>query len=274
MALHKACKTPVDRAIGGRSLTRRFCGAAALLSSIVLSLGDVARAEVSPSSWVIDTDAYATWQGRNDVQVPNDAAGSRFALDRFTGNSAHLAPRIQISWPSSGRREWRVLLAPLSLSGEGATSEAIRFQGATFVPRTVSGRYQFNSWRGTVRWRWIDREDLVVKLGFTAKIRDASIRLRQAGLSAQKDNTGVVPLLHGAFERSLGSGWSLEGDIDALAGGPGYAVDAGLKLMKPINDEWSVGASVRFLDGGADNDEVYAFASFTSAGVSIRWQPR
>ena len=68
--------------------------------------------------------------------------------------------------------------------------------------------------------------------------------------------------------------WSLEGDLDALAGGPGYAIDAGLKLMKPINDERSVGASVRFLDGGPDNDEVYAFASFTSAGISIRWQPR
>ena len=274
MALRKVFKIPVDRASRGRSLAWSFSGIAALLSSIVLSLGDVARAEASPPGWVIDTDAYATWQGRNDVQVPNDATGSRFALDRLTGGGANLAPRIQISWPSSGRREWRVLLAPLSLSGEGASSEAIRFQGATFVPGTVSGRYQFNSWRGTVRWRWIDRDDLVVKLGFTAKIRDASIRLRQAGVSAQKDNTGFVPLLHGAFERSLGSGWSLEGDLAALAGGPGYAVDAGLKLMKPINDEWSVGASIRFLDGGADNDEVYAFASFTSAGISIRWQAR
>ncbi|MEY2625241.1 MAG: hypothetical protein RL412_1016 [Pseudomonadota bacterium] len=270
----KVCKTLVDRQWCHRSLAWCLSGLAALFSVTTFSLGAVARAETSPSSWVIDTDAYAAWQGRNDVQVPNDATGSRFALDRLTGGGPDLAPRIQISWPSSGRREWRVLLAPLSLSGEGASAEAIRFQGATFVPGTVKGRYQFNSWRGTVRWRWIDRDDLVVKVGFTAKIRDASIRLRQAGLSAQKDNTGFVPLLHGAFERSLGSGWSLEGDLDALAGGPGYAVDAGLKLMKPINDEWSVGASVRFLDGGADNDEVYAFASFTSAGISIRWQPR
>ncbi|MFM7396897.1 MAG: hypothetical protein ACKO42_07240 [Gammaproteobacteria bacterium] len=242
------------------------------LSAGVLCGG--AQAEPSRQGWVIDTEAYATWQGRNDVQVPNDSSGSRFSLDGLTGDGPYVAPRVQFSWPAGDRREWRVLLAPLALSRDGLSASAIRFQGATFTPGAINARYQFNSWRGTVRWRWIDREDLVVKVGFTAKIRDASIRLRQGARSAEKENTGFVPLLHGAFERPLGSGWRLEGDIDALAGGPGYAVDAGLKLMKPINDEWSVGASLRYLDGGADNDEVYAFASFTSAGISLRWRPR
>jgi hypothetical protein len=245
-----------------------------MVSLIAGLYGGFVMAEPSPQGWVIDTDVYASWQGRNDVQVPNDSTGSRFALDRLTGDGPYVAPRVQLSWPSSGRREWRVLLAPLSLSNEGVSADPIRFQGTNFPSGPVDARYQFNSWRGTVRWRWIDRDDLVVKVGFTAKIRDASIRLRQGARSAEKNSTGFVPLLHGAFERPLGAGWRVEGDIDALAGGPGYAVDTGLKLMKSIDDEWSVGASVRFLDGGADNDEVYAFARFTSAGISIRWQPR
>lgn len=274
MVLPKAFRTPADRIRNRSSVMRRVAVGMALVSLSAFFSADLARAETSPSGWVIDTDLYAAWQGRNDVQVPNNVSGSRFSLDRLTGDGPYMAPRLQVSWPSSGRREWRVLLAPLSLSDAGVSVDPIRFQGENFSAGGVDARYQFNSWRGTVRWRWIDREDLVVKVGFTAKIRDASIRLRQGARSAEKNNTGFVPLIHGAFERPLGRGWRVEGDIDALAGGPGYAVDAGVKVMKAIDDEWSVGASVRFLDGGADNDEVYAFARFTSAGVSIRWQPR
>lgn len=228
----------------------------------------------SASAVTFELDGLASGQDRNTVQVPNDASGSRFALDELAGRGPYAAPRLQVSWSSGERQEWRLLLAPLALSGDGVTSVPIRFQGATFNPGVVNARYQFNSWRASWRWRWIDRDDLIVKVGVTAKIRDASIRLRQGSRSASKDNTGFVPLLHGTFARSMGRGWSLEGDIDALAGGPGYAVDAGLRMMRPINDEWTVGATARFLDGGADNDEVYAFARFTSVGVTIRWQPR
>lgn len=222
----------------------------------------------------LDLGLYAASQGRNAVQVPNDANGTRFALDKITGSGPYLAPRLELSAPLGARSEWRVLLAPLSLSESGSSTQPIRFQGTTFTAGAVDARYQFNSWRATWRWRWIEREDLTVKVGFTAKIRDASIRLRQGSRAAEKNNTGFVPLLHATFERPLGEGWSLDGDVDALAGGPGYAVDAGLRVSRVIAQGWSLGASLRFLDGGADNDEVYAFARFTSAGVVIRWQPR
>jgi len=222
----------------------------------------------------VDLGLYATEQGRNTVQVPNDAAGTRFALDDLTGSGPYLAPRIELSAPLGARSEWRVLLAPLSLAETGTAAQPIRFQGEQFATGALDARYQFNSWRATWRWRWIEREDLAVKVGFTAKIRDASIRLRQGSRAAEKDNTGFVPLLHASFERPLGAGWGLDGDIDALAGGPGYAVDAGLRVAREIAPGWSLGASLRFLDGGADNDEVYAFARFTSAGVVIRWQPK
>jgi hypothetical protein len=46
-----------------------------------------------------------------------------------------------------------------------------------------------------------------------------------------------------------------------------------LRVAREIAPGWSLGASLRFLDGGADNDEVYAFARFTSVGLVIRWQP-
>ncbi|MEY3713283.1 MAG: hypothetical protein RL321_903 [Pseudomonadota bacterium] len=232
----------------------------------------------SPASWASEPQVDLEWvyasQGRNVVQVPNDASGSRFSLDALTGSGTANAPRLQISWRSGEKQEWRLLAAPLSLSGSGISALPINFQGQGFAPGSVAARYQFNSWRATWRYRWIDRDDLLVKVGATAKIRDASIRLRSGSIEASKDNTGFVPLLHLSLERPLSAEWLLEADVDALAGGPGYAVDAGMRIARDISPGWRLHAGVRYLDGGADNDEVYTFADFTSVTLGVTWRPR
>lgn len=222
----------------------------------------------------VQLEAVSAWQGRNDVEVPNDGSASRFALDGLTGQGPFATPRLELSGSLRDRQEWRILIAPLAVSDSGVATTPIDFQGQRFAAGPIAARYQFDSWRVSWRYRWIDRDDLQVRVGFTAKIRDASIRLRQGAREAVKDNTGFVPLLHGSFARPLGTLWTLEGDIDALAGGPGYAIDTGLRAVRRWNDEWSGLVSVRYLDGGADNDEVYAFARFTSATVGVRWTPR
>lgn len=222
----------------------------------------------------IDIEWVRASQGRNVVQVPNDASGSRFSLDALTGSGPVDTPRVQVSWRSGDKQEWRLLAAPLSLSGSSVSVVPIDFQGRRFLAGPISARYQFDSWRATWRYRWIDREDLVVKVGATAKIRDASIRLKSGALEASKDNTGFVPLLHVALERPLSAQWRLEADVDALAGGPGYAVDAGVRLARNVSSGWSIHAGARYLDGGADNEEVYAFADFTSVTLGVTWRSR
>jgi hypothetical protein len=222
----------------------------------------------------IDIEWVRASQGRNLVQVPNDASGSRFSLDALMGSGPVDTPRVQVSWRSGDKQEWRLLAAPLSLLGSSVSVVPIDFQGRRFLAGPISARYQFDSWRATWRYRWIDREDLVVKVGATAKIRDASIRLKSGVLEASKDNTGFVPLLHVALERPLSAQWRLEADVDALAGGPGYAVDAGVRLARNVSSGWSIHAGARYLDGGADNDEVYAFADFTSVTLGVTWRSR
>jgi hypothetical protein len=224
-------------------------------------------------------ETQVAWQGRNDVQSPNDAGGTRFALDDITGDGPAIAPRASLRWPlpqhwGDGRHEVEVLLAPLRLEETGRSAAAIRFEGASFAPGTVRAGYRFDSWRLGWRWRWIDRPDLVVRVGATAKIRDAEIELVQGTLRASKDNTGFVPLLHASVERPIAAGWSWAADIDALGGGPGYAIDAGAVVRYAFEGPWLVQGGVRFLDGGADNDEVYAFARFTglTLGIAYRFQ--
>lgn len=229
--------------------------------------GSVAAAAGRPL--VLDVEGVAAWQGRNVAQVPNAAAGTRFAIDSITGSGPFAAARVQLVWPVGARQELRFLAAPLTVNESGSLASPVDFQGQRFGAGVVQARYQFDSWRATWRYLWIDRPDLSVKVGFTAKIRDASIGLAQGSVSARKENTGFVPLLHAALERPLGPRWTLQADIDALAGGPGYAVDAGVRLARDLGGGWSAHGGLRFLDGGADSDEVYAFARFTSVTVGI-----
>jgi hypothetical protein len=71
----------------------------------------------------------------------------------------------------------------------------------------------------------------------------------------------------------LAPGWFALFEADALAGGPGRAVDAALKLGYDVGDRWSILAGYRTIEGGADVDAVYSFAWLHYAAVSVTWRP-
>ena len=58
-------------------------------------------------------------------------------------------------------------------------------------------------------------------------------------------------------------------DVDALAGGPGRAIDLALKLRYDIDPRWAVTVGYRTVEGGADVESVYNFAWFNSAAVAM-----
>ncbi len=236
------------------------------LTALCTSLGSV---PVLPAAQ-LSIEAQLAWQGRNDIQSPNSAAATRFALDDITGEGPVPTPRIALLWPiGTTRHEMLGLVQPLRIDETGSAGDSIRFEGATFAAGTLRARYQFDSWRIGWRYRWIDRPDLTLRLGATVKIRDARIELIQGATRARKDNTGLLPLLHVSVERPAASGWSWALDVDALAGGPGYAIDAGAVLRYAVSANWVAQGGIRFLDGGADNDEVYAFARFTGLTIGV-----
>jgi hypothetical protein len=258
-------------------VARGICSPAVWTVMLCAGLATARADTTSVPRLQVVVEAQVAWQRRNDVQSPNDSRGTRFALDDITGDGPAVTPRVSLRWPlgerwGDGRHEVEVLLAPLRLAGTGLSGRAVQFEGGSFAPGVVRGSYRFDSWRVGWRWRWIDRPDLVVRVGATAKVRDAEIELVQGALRASKNNTGFVPLLHASVERPLSRGWSWALDIDALGGGPGYAIDAGAVLRYVFDGPWMLQGGVRFLDGGADSDEVYAFARFTSLTLGIAYR--
>jgi hypothetical protein len=247
---------------------RRFLPAAAL--ALLLPASALAQTP----RFIVELEGGPVWQSYNDVEVPNDGTATRFALDELAGNGPWPAGRLYLTWNLSERHGLRALAAPFSLTETGVSAEPIRFAGADYAAgEPVKATYTFNSYRLTYRYRVLGGDRSAAWIGFTAKIRDATIALEQGPTSSRKDDVGFVPLLHLAGDWYFAAAWRLRFDADALAGGPGRAIDAALKLGYDIGRNWTVSAGYRTLEGGADVEEVYAFAwlHYLVGSVSYRW---
>jgi len=223
--------------------------------------------------FVLDLELGAGWQARNDVQIPNDSRGTRFALDDLAGDGPWPTGRLNGLWRINDRHGLRVLLAPLSYTETGTTLGEVKFAGQRFdATAPIRASYQFNSWRISYRYHLVNRTDWDLWLGGTLKIRDAEIRLRQGQVTATDDDLGVVPLFYLASRYRLTRRWSINAELDALAGGPGRAIDLGLRLDYDLTERWRIGLGYRGLEGGADTDDVYNFAWFNSAVVTAGYR--
>lgn len=218
---------------------------------------------------VIELEAGPVWQSRNDVQIPNTDAGTRFSLVDLAGQGPWPTVRLYLTWNLNSRHSVRGLLAPLAYTETGALTGPVDFAGASYVlGDPVEATYKFNSWRLGYRFRFLDRERLQLRVGFTAKIRDAKIELRQGSTTSKDTDVGFVPLVYLGVDWRLAELWHLLFDFDGLAGGPGRAFDIALKLGYALNDHWSLSAGYRTLEGGADVESVYNFAWLQYAVVS------
>ncbi|MFK8080927.1 MAG: autotransporter outer membrane beta-barrel domain-containing protein [Granulosicoccus sp.] len=232
-----------------------------------------ANAAAQNSALELKLSAGAISQSSNDVQIPNNDEGSRFSLNDIAGSGPWPGVRFEGIWNYSERHAIRVLLAPLSYRETTSLAEPIEFAGGSFnTNEPVTGEYRFNSWRLGYRYHLYPRERWDLWVGATLKVRDAEIKLTQAGVSSSDDDLGFVPLLHLAWDYRFDSQWSIAADVDALAGGPGRAIDLGVSLNYQAGHQLRFGIEYRVLEGGADTDDVYNFALFNSALLTAQYK--
>lgn len=216
-----------------------------------------------------ELEAGPFWQSRNDIQIPNNRDGTYFSLVDVAGEGPWPAARLYLTWNINPRHGLRVLAAPLSVTETEALPSTTVFAGGVFEPYVpTEATYKFNSYRVTYHYRFHRGTRFTWWVGFTAKIRDAKVELRQEGTLARKTDVGFVPLLHIRGQYRLGERWRLIIDADALAGGPGRAEDASVKLYADLSERWSVALGYRTVEGGADVESVYNFAWLHYAVVS------
>lgn len=222
----------------------------------------------------IDAEAGLAFPGYNDVRIPN-ATGTLFSFkDDFEAEGPVIPFRVRLGYTFNEKNHIFALYAPLGINYNGTATKDINFQSSVFTQGEVlDGYYKFNSYRLTYRRDIVTAENWLVGVGFTAKIRDAQVRLaNEQGQMDKKDDLGFVPLLHLYTAYDFGNNNLIYFEGDGLAGGPGRAFDLFLGTKLSITDHVAVKAGYRYLEGGANVDEVYNFTlvQFAVAGLIIQ----
>jgi hypothetical protein len=217
-------------------------------------------AAISGEGPVLDIEGGWVMSGYNDVRIPG-TTGTLFSLVDDLETDPSLYYRVRLTYVVAEKHTLSFLAAPLRLDAEGTLDRPIIYEGETFdAGEHLDARYRFDSYRFTYRYELRSSTRFSAGIGVTAKIRDASIRVENGTRSAEKKNTGLVPLLNFSLVyRFVPSfGFMLRGD--ALAAPQGRAEDVLAALFYEAGRHVTVRIGYRLLEGGADNDEVYNFA--------------
>lgn len=239
--------------------------------------GTQGSAADNPKPYRLFIESGAVWQTRNVARIPGDG-GTDFSLTRLIGAGPNTYLRLTLFAPLSGRDGLRLVYSPLRIQGTGRLERTTEFAGSQFSPSAdTEATYKFNSYRLTYwrAWQGSEGSRWQTRYGFTAKIRDAEVRLRQGGTEAKDDNVGFVPLLHfsGEWQPFNDTRWRILVDLDALGAPQGRAIDLGLQASRDLGGGYSVFAGWRTLEGGADNEQVFSFAwlNYATLGAGLRF---
>jgi len=238
---------------------------------IVLMSISVTTSINAQASMELETGIVST--GYNDVRIPGNQ-GTFISLKDDLKPSSDFYYRIKLNYTFSTSHTISLLYAPLKIKSEGRFNKDVDFAGKIFKANSdLSGSYKFNSYRLTYRYDFVQNPDLEFGLGFTAKIRDARIALSSENISGEKTNVGFVPIVNFRLFWHISDAFGLLFEGDGLAAKQGRAFDVIFAGSYNLSNKIILKTGYRFLEGGADNDEVYNFAllHYLSAGVSYKF---
>jgi len=218
-------------------------------------------------------ESGGVWFSKNDARIPGDT-GTTFNLLDLTGEGPDAYARFAATYAWNDRHAVRLTLAPVETEGTGTLKEDTRFQEEVFLAGVpTKGRYVFNTYRLTYRWMFHEDEIWTWGAGGALLVRDADISLEQGDLKQNRDDLGVVPLLHVYGELKCTEQISVVLDIEGAWSPVGRAFDVSLNAEYEFESGWFVAGGYRTLEGGADNDDVYTFAwlHFLNASVGYRF---
>jgi hypothetical protein len=219
----------------------------------------------------LDLESGLLFTGYNDVQIPGKQ-GTRFSMKDDLKSETAFFYRLRMGYTLDARHSFSVLYAPLETRYTGIINRDIAFQGVVFPANSdLTGTYKFNSYRFTYRYDIIKKPGFEFGLGFTAKIRDAKIKLASATLSSEKANVGFVPIVNFRLCWKMNDNLGLLLEGDALAAPQGRAEDVLLAATYKLSDKYRIRAGYRILEGGADGASVYGFALFHYASFGLTY---
>jgi hypothetical protein len=240
-------------------------------ASIILAGLLILGGATASAQWSLDFETGAAFSGYNDVQIPKET-GTKFSLSEELETDPGFFFRVRLSYSFGEKHHLSALAAPLRLDASGQVNRPVRFNEVEFESNTaLKARYRFDSYRLTYRYDLYCKENLTAGIGFTAKIRDASISLEDDQKKTEKKNTGFVPLINFKVDWTFARNFGMLFEGDALAAPQGRAEDVLVALQYQASRKVALKLGYRLLEGGADVDEVYTFAliNYIALGGSV-----
>jgi len=219
----------------------------------------------------IDVESGILGTTYNNIRIPGDT-GTKFSLCDELEDDLTFYYRLRLNYLLKEKHFFSLLYAPLTIESSGSLDKDLIYRETTFPANTpLVAKYTFNSYRLTYRYEWIKRDKWEFGLGFTAKIRDAGIKVTGGGESEGKENLGFVPIVNFRFFYKPVDNFGLLLEGDALAAPQGRAEDVLAAAVYKYNENLSIKAGYRILEGGADNDEVYTFSLINYAVLGMTY---
>lgn len=223
----------------------------------------------------IDAETGMAFNTSNTVQFPNEpnSVSDRINVTDVFENGDTWYYRLRLGYTIADRHTISALYAPLEFSYDGRFSKPRVFGDNTFGENEdVDLNYQFNSYRLTYRFEWVNTGKFRFGIGLTAKIRDARIKVESQEAISETEDFGFVPLINLRAAYHFNENWSVLLRGDALVGDQGRAEDAFLGAVYTLSDSHLFKLGYRILDGGADVDQVYNFALVHYAAVAYQFR--
>jgi len=111
-------------------------------------------------------------------------------------------------------------------------------------------------------------------LGFTAKIRDANVRLYSTKQTTESTSIGFVPIINFNFNWNINEAWDLHLNGDALVTPQGRAGDIQLAITYQCSDPINIRMGYRILEEGTDTATALSYSTMPLLDSHIRLKKR
>ncbi len=219
----------------------------------------------------IDIESGVLGTTYNDVRI-DGITGTEFSLNEDLKDDPAFFYRLRLNYLLKDKHFISLLYAPLTIESSGTLDDGLYFMETNYPAGTeLDAVFRFNSYRLTYRYEWVNNDDIEFGIGFTAKIRDAEIKVASDHITRSKKNVGFVPIVNFRFLWKISDSFGFLTEGDALAAPQGRAEDVLAALTYKADEHVMIKGGYRILEGGADNDEVYTFSLINYAVIGMTY---
>ena len=234
-----------------------------LLFSISFSLLINAQTFVNIESGIFFT-------GFNDIR--NGSSGTLFSLKNDLPTPSGPFLRLRAGFLLNNKHHFSILYAPLKTSVTGTLSRNILFDGKDFKANIpLEAVYKFNSYRLTYNRRILIKNNFILGLGISAKIRDAGISLKNEKVLSENFSIGFVPLMNILANWNISQKANVKFLGEGLVASKGRAIDVSLSGGYSFTKNFHGNIGYRLLEGGVNGAIRYNFIQLHFVFASLKF---